>query len=91
MAEKSQQHAERLALPRGSVLYWGIRKNGNIKLFSARLVKVIEGGEGMNEDAFKMLLQKIVDRYQLSPETAAQMLQRILTVLADTQKERSTL
>lgn len=45
----------------------------------------------MNEDAFKMLFQKIVDRYQLAPEVAAQMLQRILTVLADTQKERSLL
>lgn len=45
----------------------------------------------MNEDAFKMLFQKIVDRYQLAPEVAAQMLQRILTVLADTQKERSFL
>jgi len=45
----------------------------------------------MNEDAFKMLFQKIVDRYQLSPEVAAQVLQRILAVLADTQKERSSL
>lgn len=45
----------------------------------------------MNEDAFKMLFQKIVDRYQLSPEVAAQVLQRILAVLTDTQKERSFL
>ena len=45
----------------------------------------------MHEDAFQALFQKIVDRYQLSPETAAQILQRILTALTNTQKEGSML
>ena len=38
----------------------------------------------MEEDDFKLLFRRIVEKYQLSPETAALLLQRILSVLADT-------
>ena len=39
------------------------------------------------EEDFKLLLQKIVEKYQLSAEVAAQMLRRILTALQSSQKE----
>ena len=39
------------------------------------------------EEDFKLLLQKIVENYQLSAEVAAQMLRRILAVLQSSQKE----
>ena len=37
----------------------------------------------MNEEKFKKLFQRIVDMYQISPETAAELLQRILMILSD--------
>lgn len=39
------------------------------------------------EEDFKLLLQIIVENYQLSAEVAAQMLRRILAVLQSAQKE----
>ena len=41
------------------------------------------------EEDFKLLLQKIVENYQLSAEVAAQMLRRILAALQSSQKEGS--
>lgn len=39
------------------------------------------------EEEFKRLFQRIVDMYQISPETAEELLQRILRILAETQEE----
>lgn len=35
------------------------------------------------EDQFRELFQRIVELYQLSPETAAELLQRILKILSE--------
>lgn len=39
----------------------------------------------MNEDEFKILFQKIVDFYQITPEIAEELLQRILAIIAKNQ------
>ena len=40
------------------------------------------------EDAnFKELFQRIVDRYELAPDVAAELLQRILDILKNTEDE----
>ena len=39
------------------------------------------------EEEFKKLFQKIVEMYQISPEIAAALLQRILRILADSREE----
>ena len=40
----------------------------------------------MEEDTnFKELFQRIVDRYELDPDVAAELLQRILAILADSE------
>lgn len=39
------------------------------------------------EEEFKKLFQKIVEMYQISPEIAAELLQRILRILADSHEE----
>ena len=40
------------------------------------------------EDAnFKELIQRIVDRYELAPDVAAELLQRILAILKNTEDE----
>jgi hypothetical protein len=40
------------------------------------------------EDAnFKELFQRIVDRYELAPDVAAELLQRILAILKNTEGE----
>ena len=40
------------------------------------------------EDAnFKELFQRIVDRYELAPDVAAELLQRILAILKNTEDE----
>ena len=41
----------------------------------------------MEDTNFKELFQKIVDRYDLAPEVAAELLQRILTILENTEDE----
>ena len=41
----------------------------------------------MEDTNFKELFQKIVDRYELAPEVAAELLQRILTILENTENE----
>lgn len=42
-----------------------------------------KGGRSMDgEDQFRELFQRIVELYQLSPEIAAELLQRILAILA---------
>lgn len=38
------------------------------------------------EEQFRELFQKIVELYQLSPVVAAELLQRILTILAEGEK-----
>lgn len=42
-------------------------------------------------DRFKMLFQKIVEMYQLSPEIASELLQRILRILAEGDKQEPPL
>ena len=39
------------------------------------------------EEEFKQLFRRIVEMYQISPDTAAELLQRILSILADSQEE----
>ena len=39
------------------------------------------------EEEFKQLFQRIVEMYQISADTAAELLQRILRILADSQEE----
>lgn len=41
----------------------------------------------MDEEKFKKLFQRIVDMYQISPETAAELLQRILAILSNKTNE----
>ena len=41
----------------------------------------------MDDTNFKELFQKIVDRYELAPEVAAELLQRILIILKNTEDE----
>ena len=41
----------------------------------------------MEDTNFKELFQKIVDRYELAPEVAAELLQRILIILENTEDE----
>lgn len=38
----------------------------------------------MEEEKFKELFQMIVDRYELAPDVAAELLQRILAILRNT-------
>ena len=43
------------------------------------------------EDAnFKELFQRIVDRYELAPDVASELLQRILAILKNTEEEEVT-
>lgn len=43
---------------------------------------------GMEEaDRFRALFQKIVEMYELSPEVAAELLQKILDILSDRKNE----
>lgn len=44
----------------------------------------------VEEEEFKKLFQRIVETYQITPETAAELLQRILTILASDQEETDT-
>lgn len=37
----------------------------------------------IEEDEFKLLFQRIVEMYQISPETASELLKRILAILAN--------
>ena len=39
-----------------------------------------------DEDRFRVLFQRIVEMYQLSPEIAAELLQRILRILEERSK-----
>lgn len=39
------------------------------------------------EEEFKKLFRRIVEMYQISPATAAELLQRILAILADNQEK----
>ena len=41
----------------------------------------------MEDAKFKELLQRIVDRYELAPDVAAELLQRILAILKNTEDE----
>ena len=41
----------------------------------------------MEDKKFKELFQRIVDRYELAPDVAAELLQRILAVLKNTGDE----
>ena len=41
----------------------------------------------MEEEKFKKLFQRIVDMYELSPDTAAELLQRILVILSNKSSE----
>ena len=41
----------------------------------------------MEDAKFKELFQSIVDRYELAPDVAAELLQRILIILKNTEKE----
>ena len=41
----------------------------------------------MEEANFKELFQRIVDRYELAPDVAAELLQRILAILKNTEDE----
>ena len=41
----------------------------------------------MIEDEFKKLVQRIVEMYQILPDPAAELLQRILRILADNRQE----
>ena len=41
----------------------------------------------MEDAKFKELFQRIVDRYELVPEVAAELLQRILAILKNTEDE----
>lgn len=47
-----------------------------------------KGEMGMDEaDQFRMLFQKIAEMYELSPEVAAELLQKILDILSGRKKE----
>ncbi len=39
----------------------------------------------MEEAIFKELFQRIVDQYELAPDVAAELLQKILTILKNTE------
>ena len=41
----------------------------------------------MEDAKFKELFQSIVDRYELNPDVAAELLKRILSILKNTEKE----
>ena len=41
----------------------------------------------MEDENFKELFQRIVDRYELAPDVAAELLQRILAILKNTEGE----
>ena len=41
----------------------------------------------MEDAKFKELFQRIVDRYELAPDVAAELLQRILAILKNTEDE----
>ena len=41
----------------------------------------------MEDSNFKELFQRIVDRYELAPDVAAELLQRILAILKNTEDE----
>ena len=41
----------------------------------------------MEDAKFKELFQRIVDRYELAPDVATELLQRILTILKNTEDE----
>lgn len=46
----------------------------------------------MDDEYFKQLFEGIVEAYQISPETAAELLQRILEILSrntETEEERN--
>ena len=45
----------------------------------------------MDEEKFKKLFQRIIDMYQISPETAAELLQRILVILSNKPNESDSL
>lgn len=40
----------------------------------------------IEEDGFKKLFNRIVEMYQIPPDTASELLQRILRILADTRE-----
>lgn len=40
----------------------------------------------IEEDGFKKLFKRIVEMYQIPPDTASELLQRILRILADTRE-----
>lgn len=42
------------------------------------------------EEEFKKLFQKIVELYQISSDTAAELLQRILAILSESCEENET-
>lgn len=47
-----------------------------------------KGEMGMNEaDQFRILFQKIAEMYELSPEVAAELLQKVLDILSGRKKE----
>ena len=41
----------------------------------------------MEDASFKELFQRIVDRYELAPDVASELLQRILAILKNTEGE----
>ena len=41
----------------------------------------------MEDENFKELFQRIVNRYELAPDVAAELLQRILAILKNTEDE----
>lgn len=40
----------------------------------------------IEEDGFKKLFKRIVEMYKIPPDTASELLQRILRILADTRE-----
>ena len=49
--------------------------------------RIQKGGMGVEDANFKELFQRIVDRYELAPDVAAELLQRILAILKNTEDE----
>ena len=50
--------------------------------FPSGASRMQKGGTGMEDQEFRELFQRIVDQYELEPDIAEELLQRILNILS---------